>query len=204
MNVGFIKAWTDFVDAKALVKRDVDTQETLPNLVLRSKYRFASFDEFDWGLSGPFWMEIRTVAEAAGDTDVLVACLNPDPIENFHKRFGCFPWFWMSIEEETADYWNAINNGPESSPSHSLLIVAETLVWTGKSGKWVVYGNRSREILVLGTTDHMEGIDWNDLDWAIERFKFVFGESPITRSFHERFEQAYRGLDVGKSGPAGE
>jgi hypothetical protein len=40
----------------------------------------------------------------------------------------------------------------------------------------------------------MEGIGWNDLDWAIERFKFVFGESPITFSFCERLEQAYRAL----------
>ncbi len=122
--------WSEFEFAKGLVERDVYRQESLPDLVLNSKFRFASFDEFDWG----------------------------------------------------------------SSPSHSLLIVAETLVWTGKSGKWVVYGNRSREILVLGTTDQMEGIGWNDLDWAIERFKFVFGESPITFSFCERLEQAYRAL----------
>lgn len=185
--------WSEFEFAKGLVERDVYRQESLPDLVLNSKFRFASFDEFDWGLSGPFWSEIRRVAEAAGDTEVLVACLEPDPVESFHKRFGCFPWFWISIEDEIADYWNAINKGPESSPSHSLLIVAETLVWTGKSGKWVVCGNRSREILVLGTTDQMEGIGWNDLDWAIERFKFVFGESPLTRSFCERLEQAYSG-----------
>lgn len=48
------------------------------------------------------------------------------------------------------------------------------------------------EILVLGTTEQIKGIGWNDLDWAIERYTFVFGESSITRAFCDRLEQSYR------------
>ena len=195
MNAGFITSWSDFVHANELVVRDLVTHKALPDLVVRDRFQRVSFDECDWVFGANFWAEVRKIAKAAGDSDILVGVLDPDPKEYFHANFGYFPWFWMSCDCEPTDYWNALNVAPEASTGDCTLGVAETIVFTGRSGRWVIFGDRSREILVLGTTDQMEGkgIGWNDLDWAIERFKLVFGESPITGSFCERLEQAYSG-----------
>lgn len=164
----FIRDAHAFEESKREIEKTFLTNEGLPGRVFRRDFRWFAFEEFDWAMSGEFWPVIQELAQASGDTSLLMAVLDPEPEGYFKKEFGYYNWANIPISASRDNYWELLNAHPESSPADSFLVNSEKVVWLPHSAKWAIWGERSYGVCVLAVRERMQIGSWHSVDWALE------------------------------------
>ena len=127
------------------------TDRRLPDLVLGAMYRHFRFIEFDSTSGGPFWPVLKGLMCLSEDDHVNLVVLEPDPIKYFFAQFQSYGALRFDLSTSSDDYYEALSTGPTVSPADALLYNSEVVVWFPDSLKWIIWGERSVGLAVVGT-----------------------------------------------------
>lgn len=164
--ISFLSRETEFECWRRLVAGVLNDEIRLPASPFTKRFRRYSFEEFDWLLSADCWPVLANLAKASGDTNILMAVLEPDPVRYFRTEFGIYNWAVLPIDAQKDAYWTFLNLAPDGSPADSVLANSETVLWMPPSQKWVIWGERSLGLCVLAS--EIDTVLWKDIAWANE------------------------------------
>jgi hypothetical protein len=125
----------------------------LPAFVFRPGYRRFRFLEFDITLSDDIWAVLQNLAHSSRDPHVNLAVLEPDPVEYFFDRFHRYGALRLEISSTKNDYYEALAAAPAESAADAFLYNSEVIAWFPDSGAWLIWGERSCGLAVLGLHD---------------------------------------------------
>jgi hypothetical protein len=182
--ISFLSRETEFESWRNLVAGVLNDETRLPESPFTKRFSRYSFEEFDWMLSADCWPVLVNLAKASGDTNILVAVLEPDPVRYFKTEFGVYNWAVLPMNVEKDAYWTFLNLAPGESPADSVLANSETVLWMPPSQKWVIWGERSSGLCVLAS--EINTVVWKDIEWANEIC--LQGESS---GFAEKLKRAF-------------
>ena len=140
----------EFSKLRGTLDRAVVSSARMPERVFRPGYRRFQFLEFDMFGSKEFWAMLRQFMEGSQDDHVNLMVLEPDPEGYFYSHFGHFAAAEFSKGISAKRYRAVLEDAPKLSPADALTSNSQVLVWFPNSLRWVVWGERSPEILVLG------------------------------------------------------
>jgi hypothetical protein len=172
----------------------------LPDQVFSPSYRNFLFEEIDWAMSADFWDSfIRPLALASQDTHLLVAVLDPEPINYFYREFGYYGWRKLAVDIGGGDYFKLLGVGPASSPADAMLFDSETVVWVPTSKQWAIWGERSSGACILAFADEKTKLaktpllkTWRSADKALDDFiDLNFKDKKIPKEFADSLRQNY-------------
>ena len=144
--------------------------ERLPNPVFKVSFKNTVAFDFDYAMSYRFWGELEKLTDIFGDSSVIMAVLDPDPVNYYYSEFSQYNWCVFQKDTTADEYWSAINQGPEGSPADAILSNSEAVVWLSSSLNWAIWGERSYGICILGFNDEMSKYNsdsWFSIDKAI-------------------------------------
>jgi hypothetical protein len=133
------------------------TGERMPANVFRGQYDRFLFLEFDSFPNPEFLVLLRRLMEASQDSKANLVVLEPDPETSFYKDFRCFGALEIPADESWDGYRAEMQNGPPSSPVDSLAVNSFVLAWFPPSLRWLIWGERSPEIMVLAYCQGFDG-----------------------------------------------
>ena len=116
---------------------------------------------------------LSACARNAGDADVQVLILEPDPKAYYFENFGRYGALRLDATRSAAEYYEALQAEPEGSPADALLHAATVMTWCGTSKSWAFWGERHLGIGIAATRSSewcwpsVEGIKWLDIDSAL-------------------------------------
>lgn len=171
-----IRDQKDFKKAWDLVNKVFDINKHIPEKKIRRSSNLYLYEEFDWTMSPDFWGSfLRPLAQASNDTEILVAVLDPDPVNYYYKHFGYYNMFVLPTHSTESDYWNMLAMEPEGSPADAILFNSEVVVWIPISEKWAIWGERSLEECVLAFSDDCFGLEVAELTkmWRAQSSKKI-------------------------------
>jgi len=140
----------EFRKLRGTLDRAVVSSARMPARVFRPGYGRFQFLEFDLFGSNEFWAMLRQFMERSQDDRVNLMVLEPDPEGYFYSHFGHFAAAEFSRDISAERYRAVLEAAPKLSPADALTSNTEVLVWFPTSLRWVVWGERRPEILVLG------------------------------------------------------
>lgn len=193
----------DFKEIDTLVRKVFLLEGDIPDQVFNPPFDNFLFQEFDWALTPNFWdSAIQPFSLALEDAYVVVAVLEPNPVNYFYQNFGYYNWFKYPPTINGRDYWKILEKGPKESPADALLFNSETIVWLPASLKWAVWGNRSYGLCIIAFQDNETKIkltsflkSWKSAAVALNSFIGVnFQERKIPLEFRDSFMQNYSEL----------
>jgi hypothetical protein len=129
------------------------TSRRLPSRVFRAGYGEFQFLEFVLFANGALWTMLQRLMAQSEDETVGVTVLDPDPSGYFYTNFKRFGAIEIPRSSSAPEYTKILNSAPESSPVDSVATVSQVLVWAPPSLRWVIWGERSPEIMVLAYRD---------------------------------------------------
>lgn len=193
----FISDCNVFIEKRNKVESCFILNNSLPEVVFAEGFSHFRFDELDWALSSDFWPAIQELCAISGDDWLLVAVVDPNPLNYYKKEFDLYNWVEISTSASKDEYWEIINRHPDYSPADSILINSEKIVWLPNSEKWAVWGERAFETCVLGYRDAKMSRLGGELDWALrKRFPLTFKDRIIPNSFSEEIIKNYGPLKL--------
>ena len=133
------------------------TAERLPAQIFRAQYDRFRFLEFDRFANPEFLALLRRLMEASLDSKTNFVVLEPDPETYFYRHFDCFGALEIPVHESWDRYRAEMQNGPPSSPADSLAGNSFVLAWFPPSLRWLIWGERSPEIMVLAYSRGFDG-----------------------------------------------
>lgn len=145
-----------FEEAMARLGRVAAVESRLPNQVFRlpvTQFVFVGFTEFP---GEEFWAVAQSLTLRSGDSRITVAVLDPDPDDYFHKEFGEFGVIELAVGASTAEYYAELSKAPPGWKADSLDTNSEVLVWFGDNGRWLIWGERSLGVAVIGSLDGLD------------------------------------------------
>ena len=173
-----IQKKNDFEKKLKLINSIFNINQNLPNQVFKKVFSDFVFEEFDWTMSTEFWDScLKPLALSSQDSHILVAVLNPDPVNYFYQTFGYYNWLNIPTNTTGNDYWNALKTSPKDNPADSILFNSEIVAWIPTSGKWAIWGDRSYGICILAFADEQTQSSsisltktWKPIDKALKHF----------------------------------
>ncbi|NMO94916.1 hypothetical protein [Paenibacillus lemnae] len=165
-----IKEKKEFNIFQSLINQIIIDGFRLPNQVFQPPLNKFVFEEFDWSMSAEFWETIQSLALQSADSYVLMAVIEPNPIDYFYKEFGYYSWFKIPTTSSTDDYWSILELEPEGSPADAVVFNSDVVVWVSPSKSWAIWGERSHGVCVLATRNELDQLQlstWRTVDKAI-------------------------------------
>ncbi|MFB5677040.1 hypothetical protein ACE3NQ_06425 [Paenibacillus terreus] len=165
-----IKDTTDFEEAQHLVSNVVYVEERLPNQVFKVPFQNKVVLDFDHAMSYGFWNEVEQLTGIFDDSFVIMAVLDPHPVNYYYTEFSQYNWCMLNKGTTSDEYWNTLQQSPIESPADSILSNSEVIVWLPSSMKWALWGERSYGICILGFSDDIgdyKSESWFTMDKAI-------------------------------------
>jgi len=134
-----IKEHRDFEKCWHLIESAIRPNKNLPEQVFSDQFSNYVFEEFDWAMTPDFWDGVlKKLAIASNDAEIIMAVLDPDPKDYFHRTFGEYNILKLSINISGQEYWNILKTGPEDSEADAILFNSETVIWLPLSMKWAI------------------------------------------------------------------
>lgn len=134
-------------------------------------------------MSAKFWdSHIKPLMIASQDTHVLVAVLDPNPINYFYPTFGCYNFAKFPVSITGHDYWDTLQTDPKDSPADAMLFNSETVVWVPLSAKWAIWGERSFGTCVLAFENDQIRLATDNITKTLESASFAL-ESFVSYNF---------------------
>lgn len=165
-----IKDTNDFEEALRLVSNVFYDEERLPNQVFKVPFQNTVVLDFDHAMSYRFWNEVEQLTDIFDDSFVIMAVLDPHPVNYYYIEFSQYNWCMLKKGTTSDEYWNTLQQSPIESPADSILSNSEVIVWLPSSMKWALWGERSYGICVLGFSDDIgdyKSESWFTMDKAI-------------------------------------
>ncbi|MED4784872.1 hypothetical protein [Brevibacillus choshinensis] len=144
-----------FEKALDLVKRAFDYEQRLPEQVFNVPFQKKCVFDFDKTMSYSFWYELERLVNLSNDPFILMAVLDPHPIDYYYNEFSRYNWCILEKNTTPDEYWNAIKSSPEESPADAIVFNSEVVVWLSPSMKWAIWGERSYGIGILGLSEEL-------------------------------------------------
>lgn len=200
MQTTTIREKKDFEKLWEVVNSIFKINHRLPNQVFNSGFCNFLFGEFDRVIGDAFWdSSIKPLALASQDTHLLVAVLDPDPINYFYREFGYYNWRKIPVNITGHDYFKILEIGPENSPADAMVFNSETVVWVPMSKKWAIWGERSYGTCILAFTEESTGLattsltkTWRSAEKALDDFICLnFNDQKIPKEFADSLIQNY-------------
>ncbi|MEK4056429.1 hypothetical protein MHB84_22945 [Paenibacillus sp. FSL F4-0087] len=163
-----IKSSEEFEKASRLVSKVICVDERLPNPVFKVSFPNKVVFDFDYVMSYQFWDELEKIMDTFGDSSVIMAVLDPDPVNYYYSEFSQYNWCVLQKGTTADEYWNILNQGPEESPADAILSNSEIVIWLSSSLNWAIWGERSYGICILGFNDEMSKYS-SDSCFSIDR-----------------------------------
>lgn len=181
MADGFLSI-EDYPKVKKTIENTFHADARLPGYVFRKKYRFTLLCDFTHVHGANFVTLVNNEIFCSKSDRILISVLDPDPIsfhEHFHKINSVY--FHAAIAKE--EYKKLLYLDP-GNPNDALMYTAEVLVWLPSNSHWAMWGQRDREIAVIGFDDPAqadfllnEDGYWIDAETAIG--DDAFGSTPF-------------------------
>ena len=143
----------------------IDTRRRLPEVPFLQRWMVRGFDEFDWVMGANFWPVAQELGRTAGDSEILIAVLDPDPVDYHKSTFGYYNWGALPIELSASSYWDFLKAAPASSPADSILLNSQVVALWAPSLKWAIWGERDSGLCVLASIPAMTPPSWKGMDW---------------------------------------
>lgn len=159
-----IKDTNDFEAASRLVSNVFYNEERLPNQVFKVPFQKTVVLDFDHAMSRSFWSELEELISLSGDSFVIMAVLDPNPVDYYYNEFSRYNWCVLQQGTTADEYWSMLEQGPEESAADAILINSEVVVWLSSSMKWAIWGERSYGICILGFNNNDIG-DYKSESW---------------------------------------
>lgn len=153
-----------FREALELVNKTFNCNQRFPDQVFKVPFQRIVVLDFDYVMSKSFWNEIEIFMELIGDSSIIMAVLDPNPVDYYYKEFSHYNWCILEKETRADEYWSVLEQGPEESPADAILFNSEVIVWQSSSMKWAIWGERSYGICVLGFNKSEFG-DYESESW---------------------------------------
>lgn len=166
----FIKDTNVFEEASHFVSKVFYDKQRLPNQVFRVPFQKTAVLDFDYAMSYHFWDELKRLIDTFGDSYVIMAVLDPHPVDYYYNEFSRYNWCTLNKGTTADEYWNMLNESPIDSPADSIVSNSEVVVWLSSSMKWAIWGERSYGICVAGFSDEIKDYNkelWFTMDEAI-------------------------------------
>ncbi|MCA0971601.1 hypothetical protein LCM20_13420 [Halobacillus litoralis] len=152
----FIKNKSEFNTLRKRVHEVFNLNEKHPDKVFNQKFSSSKSEEFDWAMSGGFWSQLKSLAALTNDEYILIAIVEPDPVNYFYKEFNYYNWAKLPLTLSEDEFFDLLEMGPKESPADAMLYNSFKVVWLPPSEEWAAWGNRSDELCVIGVTkDYM-------------------------------------------------
>lgn len=165
----FIKDKNDFEETLYCVKQTFHYEQRLPNQVYKVPFQRNVVIDFDDAMSHVFWYELEKWMNVSDDSFVIMAVLDPDPVDYYYKEFSQYNWCILQKETTADEYWNTLNQGPDESPADAILFNSEVVIWLSPSRKWAMWGERSYGICILSFNDDAINDFENELWFTMEQ-----------------------------------
>ncbi|MFK4305316.1 hypothetical protein ABH892_005501 [Paenibacillus sp. RC254] len=144
-----------FEEAVNLVKRAFDHEKRLPEQIFNVPFQKTCVFDFDKAMSYSFWHELERLINLSNDPFILMAVLDPHPVDYFYKEFSRYNFFILSRDATADEYWKMIESSPEESPADAIVFNSEVVVWLSPSMKWAIWGERSYGICIVGLSEEI-------------------------------------------------
>lgn len=158
-----------FEKALRLVSNVFNSEERLPNQVFKLPFQNTVIIDFDHAMSSYFWNELEKLTDICEDSFVIMAVLEPDPVNYYYKEFSKYNWCLFQKGTTVDEYWKTLKESPVDSPADAIVSNSEVVLWLPSSMKWAVWGERSYGIGVLGFNEVSDytSESWFTMDRAI-------------------------------------
>lgn len=145
----FITEKKVYYDILKMIGKVFRIDNEFPGQVFQENYNDYLFEEFDWLMSSESWEVIKSLAQRSNDENIILAVLDPKPINYFYKEFGYFNWGKLPINLTDEEYFKFLEFSPKDSIADSILYNSNIVLWTSPSLKWGIFGQRDYETCVL-------------------------------------------------------
>ncbi len=143
------------LDQYPATKRKVESvffdERRLPEQVFKRPYQFQLLSEFDFAMADILAMLEKIHSPLANET-VLLSVLDPEPINYFYKHFHKINAFYFKANISKHEYYNIRKRDP-GNPADAIMFNTEIETYIPNSLSWAMWGERSREIAVIGLND---------------------------------------------------
>ncbi len=149
MNKSFLEI-ADYPDVRRRIEEVFHADRFLPDYVFRKRFRFTLLQDFDLGFDVP--KILRDGRFCSKHETTLLSVLDPDPISHFYKRFGKINSFKFQTNISDEDYV-ALTFFNEHDELVTSIAHSNNVVWIPERADWAMWGDRDREITVIGFDD---------------------------------------------------
>lgn len=154
----------EFDESFKLIKSVFEIHKNIPNQVFKKQFSSFMFEEFDWAMSADFWNSfLKPMGVISQDDRILMAVLDPDPLNYFYNEFGYYNFVKFPINISGNKYFEALEQGPKNSPADAMLFNSEVVVWVPLSAKWAIWGKRGSGVIKLAFSDEITKKEAADL-----------------------------------------
>jgi hypothetical protein len=150
MNEDFLTL-DQFPAAMQKVENTFCFERRLPEQVFKRPYRFHLLHEFDNGMGDFLEVMRKTRSPFASDT-VLLSVLDPDPIKYFYKHYHKINAFYFKAGITKHEYYSLRWRNP-GNQADAIQFNTGIETYIPSSARWAMWGERSREIAVIGLDD---------------------------------------------------
>lgn len=155
MENKFIDSIDEFESIKNILDKIFISNSSLPNQVFHKDFKDYLFEEFDYTMTEYFWTKITELANTTNDDFIIMAVLNPSPLNYYFKEFGYFNCAKLKVDISSIQYMDVLNFSPEDSPADSIFINSYTVVWASPSMKWGIWAERDKGVCVVAFNEKM-------------------------------------------------
>jgi hypothetical protein len=145
-----------FLSLQDSVTAVINLDTRLPVWPFRGVRGHATIFEDVTVLGRGFGVVLSSLANAHGDTDVIVVGLEPGP-DHFHNWYNFFPAFRIARENLLTGYgdamWSTVEENEVGEPTFTFMHLIDTFVIAGSSGTWAIFFQRTWEIGILLTPE---------------------------------------------------
>ncbi|WP_310829396.1 hypothetical protein [Paenibacillus pedocola] len=88
MNLNYIKDTKKFNDALHMVQPVFEWEQRLPEQIFKLPFKRIKVFDFDAVMSFSFWNELERLMALSGDSNILMAVLDPHPVNYYYQEFA--------------------------------------------------------------------------------------------------------------------
>ncbi len=174
MNEDFLTL-QQYPAARQKTESTFHVDKRLPDQVFKHSYRFQLLCEFEFAMSDILNVFHKIRSPLAADT-VLLSVLDPDPIAYYYKHYHKINAFYFKADITENEYFDLRSRNP-GNKADAIQYNTEIETYNPESLGWAMWGERSREIAVIGLDDRelaaylvKENGYWMDAETASENF----------------------------------
>jgi hypothetical protein len=135
----------------------------MPAQVFGTGFGHFQFLEFDCLCTPEFWSMLQILMARSKDDRAHLVVLDPEPDTYFYKNFKRYGALLLPASLSSREYLDTLGTGPKSSPADAVGINSFVLALAPPSLRWIIWGERDSETMVLGYRYDFDGLSADDI-----------------------------------------